>query len=284
MPYFDSRTYDISNCIHCKEELQEYANDFLSFCRRSDYPEEILRAEEWAIHRRNWNEMIIMADATTEFAIHTKDAFIGELEQISNREERYNLICITMAALFTYRVVYYRNAYYGNLPDILFNAKEEYDAEFGKEDLLFLDAFRERKLKGIRLGMQADDVYIKRRREEYEEIERQRQLQEEQKAIARAKAIAEKEAAQKEMQKRRNEMRRKNLEQFRGLPLAEQLQTIVSNPVRPKAYEMDYSQVNEEDLRGLPKALLAEIITSFMKETGCGWKALQKKAKIVLTE
>ena len=284
MPYFDDRTYDISKWILYEGYLQDYAEEFLETCRINEYPEEILRAADRAICQRNRNEMIIMADATTEFANHSEKAFAEELEQAKNREARYDLICITMAAMFTYRAVYYRNAYYRRLDAILFKAKEEYDTEFGKEDLHFLKAFTETQIKDILPKMQEDDAALKKRHEEYEENERQRKLQEEQQAIARAKEIAEKEAAQKERQKRRNEARRKELEQFRSLSLAEQLQTIVSNPIRPKAYEVDYSQVNEDNLRVLPKALLVEIITSFMKETGCGWKVLQKKAKIVLTE
>lgn len=284
MPYFDDRTYDIGNWIRYEGYLRDYAEDFLETCRISRYPEEILRAAERAVSHRNRNEMIIMADATTEFAEHSEKAFAEELEQAKSREARYDLICITMAAMLTYRVLYYRNAYYRRLDAILSKAKEEYDTEFGKEDLHFLEAFTKKRIKDILPKMQEDDAAIKRRHEEYEENERQRKLQEEQQAIARAKEIAEREAAQKERQKRRNEARRKELEQFRSLPLAEQLQTIVSNPVRPKAYEVDYSQVSMEDLRALPKSLLADIMISFVNETGAGWRELKKKAKAALIE
>ncbi len=284
MPYFDDRTYAISNWIFYEERLLEYAEDFFETCCINEYPEEILQAAERAISQRNRNEMIIMADATTEFAEHSEKAFAEELKQAKSREARYDLICIAIAALFTYRAVYYRNAYYRRLDAILFKAKDAYDAEFGKEDLHFLKAFTETQIKYILPRMQEDDAAIKRRDEEYRENERQRKLQEEQQAIARAKEIAEKEAAQKERQQHRNEARRKELEQFKALPLEEQLQVIVANPVRPKAYEVDYSQVSMEDLRALPKSLLADIMISFVNETGAGWRELKKKAKAVLVE
>ena len=284
MPYWDERTSNIGKWFYYGTILRKYAEEFLETCRNSKYPDEILRAEERALYQRNWNEIIIMADANTKLAMFTPKAFLAELEQAKSREARYDLICIATAALFTYPGRYYQHLSYRSLSYDLFKAKDEYDAEFGKEDLLFLDAFKKARLEVILPKLREYYEHFKRREEEYMESEAQRRIRKEQEAIARAKEIAEKEAAHKERQNLRSEARRKELERFRRLPLTEQLRTIVSGRKIPSYYGLNFTTVSESDLHNVPKLLLIDVITSFTSVKDPAWKELQKKARMVLAE
>ena len=116
-----------------------------------------------------------------------------------------------------------------------------------------------------------------KKRKEEEKIRKQQKEQRKKEREAENKL-------KKEQQIQRDMERQIAIEQFRQKPLSEQLQTIVSHKKIPAYYGIDFSGISKSELKAVPKAILVEVITSFMTVKDPGWKSLQRKAKRILAE
>ena len=286
MPYFDDKTYLITELMRGWKTTRRCAEEFYETCQTSgSYHAQILDAEAQALRQNNFNEIVIMADATTKFARNMEDAFDAEIRRADTKESRHELLCVTMAALFTYR---FGDVRYGNpLMKKAFEEKEKYDAEYGKDDLAFLQPFFERRAEEIRATAEEKERLRKvSQREEEEKRQQEAAVREQQKArrqMERAAEIRRKKEEQKALQKIRSEAWQAEVEQFKQIPLPEQLLTIVSNDKVPEAYGLDLAVVSETELRTVPRSTLVQVITSFRNVKDSGWKELQKKAGKILS-
>lgn len=287
MPYFDDRTYTIKEYVRDSRCVQSFAEEFYESCLSSGaYPAQILCAQERALKQNNQNEIVIMADATTKFAQSMEKAFDAELRRATTRESRYDLLCITMAALYTYR---FGDIRYGNplLPKA-HQEKEKYDAEYGPDDLAFLQSFIEERIREIRrIAAAEEEERIACQREEEERLRKEEAIkaeQEKQRQAERAAEISRKRAEQKALQKIRSDAWQAKVEAFKQLPLTDQLRTVVSGREIPAAYDTDFGAITASDLKAVPGKILVQVITSFLNVKDAGWKELQEKAKKILSD
>ena len=289
MPYFDERTYKIGGLIRDEDTLLRFAKEFFYICHCSGkYPLEILNAEQEALNKNNRNEIIIMADATTGYALNMEKAYDREFLKAASRQEQYELICITLAAVYTFRFGDYRHGQTTSLKTKILHHKKRYDIQYGKEDLSFVEPFIEERTQEMleefnRYQALTNERLIEKEKKRKEE-EKDREQQKEQRKKEREAEIKQKRAQQKELQIQRNKERQIAIEQFRQKPLSKQLQTIVSNKKIPAYYGIDYNYISDSDLRAVPKAILVEVITSYMTVKDPDWKSLQRKAKRILAE
>lgn len=287
MPYFDGATYAVGDYLHAESEyrkesenLKRMAASFLERCEDRGYPWKILHALQFGLATEDRNLLVIMADATTKFAIHMKEAFAGAWDAARTRGEQYNLLCIMFTALFTYR--------WGPIDpesvEAYLEARKRYDDQYGKDDLLFLDDFFKVLQEEHREQNRAErEMLVRQERVRRENAARQQALIDQRKA-ERAAEIERNREAQKAQQKERSAKRQAELEAFRQKPLAEQLETVLSDRRPPDYYGIDYGAISEEAMRTLPRAMLVRIVTSFLNVRAAGWKQFQSKAKALLAE
>ena len=283
MPYFDNRTYEITRAIEGERNLRSYAEEFYKTCRRDrSYPRAILNSEKNALESGNRNEIIVMADATTKWARHMEEAFDAELKNAASRESLFELLCVMLAGLYRCRFGDYRWRTNSGLKVKVNTEIKKYTMMFGEADFLFLDRFKETRLREMQEQQRQEEEALKESIAEREEALRLEQIFKEQKQAERAAESAKKRAEQKERQAKRNAERQRELEAFRKLPLAGQLETIVLNKPIPTAYEMDFGSVSDEALEAVPRDLLVKVVTSFRNVKDAGWKDLQKRAERIL--
>ncbi len=286
MPYFDDTTYAIGNCIGNDDLLYSFAEEFISHSAEiPSYPEQILEAERQAFLSENRNEIIIMADATSVFRLHMEKAFDAALTKAKSRESRFELICISLGAYsYSYKDNIGMASRQGAFFDKLVKTMEDYNEEFGSDDLSFVKGFLIKRIEEIKIEQQnaaaayAERARIKREREMQEEVEEQRRKERRQ---AEKQRIIEEQNA---IRKAKNELWRAKVGEFRKLPVSDQLQTILSDQKPPAVYGIDYEAISDSDLKAIPKSMLVQVITSFMNVKDAGWKELQKKARIILSE
>ena len=260
--------------------LKRMAASFLERCEDRDYPWQILRALKFGLATEDRNILVIMADATTKFAIHMKEAFAGAWDAARTRGEQYNLLCIMFTALFTYR--------WGPIDPVsveaYLEARKRYDDRYGADDLLFLDDFfkvlQEEHKEQNRIER---EMLARQEKARKENAARQQALIDRRKA-EQAAEMERNRAAQKAQQKEKSAKRQAELEAFRQKPLAEQLETVLSNRMPPDYYGIDFGAISDEAVRALPKALLVRAVTGFLNVRAAGWKQFQSKAKAVLAE
>ena len=287
MPYFDDTTYAIKDFVRKGRVVRYYAEQFYeTCCNNGSYPPQILCALDHALESNNFNEIVIMADATTKFAQSMAKAFEDEISRAVTKESRFELICVAMAALFVYR---FGDVRYGNpLTAAAFAEKERYDERHGPRDFAFLESFIEERIPVIReeavRAAEELEASIRDSKEQFQKEQLEIQRQKELRKQARAEEARIKHEARMARQKERNAARAIELEQFRQKTLAEQLETVVSNRKVPQAYEVDFGAISRDDLREVPRGILLQVVTSFQNVKDAGWKELQKRAAAVLVE
>lgn len=285
MPYFDDRTYAVGRCVGDDQQLRNFADEFYTKCLNSrSYPDVILEAEKQAFRTDNRNEIIIMADATSIFRVHMEKAFDAALAKANTRESRFELICITLAAIYTYQPGDGRFQRYSVLCDKLMKEIDKYNEEFGSADLAFVKNFERNRDAEIYMERQKDEADFAERcrireekaKQEEAELQRRKELR-----LAEEKRIKEERRLER---KARTDAWQAKVEEFKKLSLTDQLETIVSNREIPTAYDIDFGAVSGSDLKAVPGNILVRVITSFLNVKDPGWKELQNKARNILSE
>lgn len=285
MPYFDSRTYKINSLLHDRSSLLVFAREFYSICERDgQFPREVLMSEKEALTRQSLNELIIMADATTGYALHMEDAYNKALQLARTSHDQYILICITLAALYTYRCGTYNQNHDASLKRRVLIQIKEFEKKYGKDDLSFVPSFIEHRTQ----RMQAvHEAYMARAQEEAEKrkqkeaLEAERSWQRHMERLEKKRRIAEQ---RKERRLQVDEARQVELNELQGMPLSEKLKTVVSNRKTPGYYGIDYAAISDSELKSVSKDLLSEVASSFRTVKDPSWKELRRKARQILTD
>ncbi len=289
----------MKRCVDYLYGMRYYALWFYDICREEEgFPTELAEALKRALIRGRGNEILMMADAMTDTAAILNNAYRLERPRALTRQRRYELICVAAASLYRQRDV---------LPDpkmvVTLSADiERYENDHGDKDLAFLKSYIDKQTETIISAMKKKEEeavvnYIKRmerirkEEEEWRSSQRVKKVEEQEnrkdlEAEREKQRLAEQERLRQEDLRRQQELekRKAEIERFKALPLDEKLKTVVSGDKTPSYYSMDYSRISEQDLKSVQRATLVKVITTFTTVKDKGWKVLQTKAKMVLSE
>ena len=278
MPTLDQRSCDISSIARSDELLNSYAEEFYFLSKTEyGYPTFILEQERKALASGNKDELIMMADATSQWPVSMYRSFNSGLAKVSAKQARYEYFCVAAAAFYAKEHRYWLGSPDPFFPDIV----ESFANEFDAKDLERLRSFIECRRCRLAEESAQREAALEKEREEKERLELIR-AEERSRRELEASLIKQKEMKQRQIE--RSNVRLKDLERFAELPLEAQIREVISNNKGPQYYGGVIPRAEDAGLEALPKRLLLDIILSYRDVKDAGWRRLQKKAEEIITE